>query len=692
MFRILYLLILLFSTTQALAQKAGYEKGLEHLESGNVRDALNQWIIAKDSLTAIDRTDFRIGSKFIEVVADTEMESIYPLASEIYFWGLQKQKIEPVKSELISEINRLQYIIPEDRFVEWKQLAESDDPNVIIQIKEFWQNIDPVYGTPMNERLIEHWERISYAKNNFTNNNSTAFGTDDRGMIYVKYGPPDKIESGSFNLDNSRIQFFSREVLRQQEEEIDIMGQDQASRRAGRGTMGAAINDYYLDNLSKSITDKVISHGISNNYEIWVYENQKMSLPENLIFIFGRDASTSQFGLLHSPENFIPMTAFRTQSIRNSGFQFNVGPLLQLSLYNDLKFTDDRFLDIYNDLFDYLMSTESIVSEEASNYLSFKYSDELSAMRNAAPENLSLYDTYLDNIGISYKSYHFFDDSLTPYEIIVLFSTPHETIIKDNSKFQRHYENYDPEYLLSHRLVAFDENLNTISDIRDYPAISFENDIIPGRFIPSSSVFKIPENADRETIKLFAQVINRSLLEFDSKNYHHSDFTTPSQVIATGNKTKEKSSRKFENTSQFMVSDVVFGYKSDFEIDDDQFFIPFHVPKENVITNNLDLHLLFEVYNIPRNEDGFYNFDVTYEVIPEQRSFFRRVFGGDASAEQTITITFESEQPRFKNNISVDISDYKTGSYTLSLTLSNDKISEELVRTLSFEVVDKQPE
>jgi GWxTD domain-containing protein len=682
----------LFTTSmQAISQDSSYEQGMDFLDEGNVKEALNHWIKARDSLKSINEADFRIGAKFIEVTVQSENKSLYPLATEIYMWGLQQQDIEPIENELISEVNRLQYIISEDQYEEWIQFIENHNPIILIQIKEFWQNADPVFGSSMNERLIEHWERIWHARKNFTQGNHTAFGTDDRGMIYLKYGEPDKIETGSFNLDNSRIQFFSREVLRQQEEEVDIMGQDQASRRTG-GVMTQAINDYYMDNLSKSITDRVVSYGISNKYEIWVYKNEKVNLPENLIFIFGSDASTGRFGLVQSPENFIPLNAYRVQSIRNSGYQYNVGPLLQLSLYNDLKFTDDRFLDIYNELFDYLMSSESIVTDGASTYLASKYADELSAMRNAAPENLSLYDLELDNIDLDYKSFQFFDESMDPYKIIILFSSPHESIIKDNSKFQDYFEENDPEYLLSHRLVAFDENLDLVSEIRDYPAVSFENDLSPGRFIPSTSVFRIPDETDSETIKLFAQVINRSLLDFDYQNYHHSDLTTPPQIISAGSKIFEKRTNTFENTDQFMVSDVVFGYRSDFEINDDnELFIPFHVPKENVITNDLDLHILFEVYNIPRNDDGFYQFELTYEVVPERKGFMSRIFGGKSSQEQNITLTFDSEQPISKNHISVDISGYRSGKYILTLTLTNSKTDEELVRELNFEVVDQRP-
>ncbi|MBN2366019.1 MAG: GWxTD domain-containing protein [Calditrichaeota bacterium] len=54
---------------------------------------------------------------------------------------------------------------------------------------EFWEKRDPLRITPANERLIEHYKRLEYARANYPGSNQT--GYDDRGHIYVKYGPPD---------------------------------------------------------------------------------------------------------------------------------------------------------------------------------------------------------------------------------------------------------------------------------------------------------------------------------------------------------------------------------------------------------------------------------------------------------------------------------------------------------------------
>ena len=75
----------------------------------------------------------------------------------------------------------------------------------MIEIKSFWVNIDPTPTTVTNERLLEHWQRIAHARKNFRNNKNTVYGTDDRGLIYVKYGEPERITRGS--LGTKRADF-----------------------------------------------------------------------------------------------------------------------------------------------------------------------------------------------------------------------------------------------------------------------------------------------------------------------------------------------------------------------------------------------------------------------------------------------------------------------------------------------------
>ncbi|RME01683.1 MAG: GWxTD domain-containing protein, partial [Calditrichaeota bacterium] len=57
-------------------------------------------------------------------------------------------------------------------------------------LKQFWRRLDPTPATPENERYMEHYKRLAYAREHYPSARSR--GYDDRGMIYIRYGPPDE--------------------------------------------------------------------------------------------------------------------------------------------------------------------------------------------------------------------------------------------------------------------------------------------------------------------------------------------------------------------------------------------------------------------------------------------------------------------------------------------------------------------
>lgn len=62
----------------------------------------------------------------------------------------------------------------------------------------WWRRHDPLPTTEENERLSEHLRRVHEATENFGSERRVA-GWDDRGKIYVRYGPPARRHSVQFN-------------------------------------------------------------------------------------------------------------------------------------------------------------------------------------------------------------------------------------------------------------------------------------------------------------------------------------------------------------------------------------------------------------------------------------------------------------------------------------------------------------
>jgi GWxTD domain-containing protein len=83
------------------------------------------------------------------------------------------------------------YIISDEERRAFRALQTDEERQQFIG--QFWLRRDPTPGTPANEAREEYYRRIAYANANFGDRVAPGWKTD-RGMIYIKYGPPDERE------------------------------------------------------------------------------------------------------------------------------------------------------------------------------------------------------------------------------------------------------------------------------------------------------------------------------------------------------------------------------------------------------------------------------------------------------------------------------------------------------------------
>lgn len=69
-------------------------------------------------------------------------------------------------------------------------------------IEQFWKRRDPDPKTPYNEFKEEHYRRIAYVNEHFTC--GIPGWKTDRGMVYIKYGPPDRIDDYTYGSGYDR--------------------------------------------------------------------------------------------------------------------------------------------------------------------------------------------------------------------------------------------------------------------------------------------------------------------------------------------------------------------------------------------------------------------------------------------------------------------------------------------------------
>jgi GWxTD domain-containing protein len=82
------------------------------------------------------------------------------------------------------------YIITDEERAALKNLQT--DPEREHFIEQFWQRRDPTPGTLENEFKEEHYRRIAYSNENYTDKNGLPGWKTDMGRVYITYGPPDE--------------------------------------------------------------------------------------------------------------------------------------------------------------------------------------------------------------------------------------------------------------------------------------------------------------------------------------------------------------------------------------------------------------------------------------------------------------------------------------------------------------------
>lgn len=83
--------------------------------------------------------------------------------------------------------------------VVYSMLKESNDdyPNIL---SSYWSKYDPNPGTVFNEVMAEYYNRVDYAIKEFKGIGKDDGAKTDRGVVYIKFGQPEKIERTSNSM------------------------------------------------------------------------------------------------------------------------------------------------------------------------------------------------------------------------------------------------------------------------------------------------------------------------------------------------------------------------------------------------------------------------------------------------------------------------------------------------------------
>ena len=101
---------------------------------------------------------------------------------------LRRELASPYRVWLTEDVA---YIISDEERQAFTRLSNDDERQSFVE--QFWLRRDPTPDTEENEFKEEHYRRIAYANERFAS--GIPGWKTDRGMVYIKFGPPDEIES-----------------------------------------------------------------------------------------------------------------------------------------------------------------------------------------------------------------------------------------------------------------------------------------------------------------------------------------------------------------------------------------------------------------------------------------------------------------------------------------------------------------
>jgi len=153
-----------------------YQLGYTYQKMGKYQEALRTFKRIKYIMPDYAKASIRLAEVYYEL-------GDYRSATDSYFEGIEK----------LQDREMLDYLFDEQKIIltpfELNQFESAPYELKKNLFKRFWKQRDPDPSTPENERLMEHFRRVRFARQNFHFTAPPYY--DDRGKIYIKYGPPD---------------------------------------------------------------------------------------------------------------------------------------------------------------------------------------------------------------------------------------------------------------------------------------------------------------------------------------------------------------------------------------------------------------------------------------------------------------------------------------------------------------------
>lgn len=625
------------------------QEGLTLEKEGKYEEALSAWA---RGFVNLEQPSFHIAQNYIRVATEREIEAAYETATDIYLWGLKAELEGNEYKALENEVEILAYIMDEELSKELKVLLQSKSPYLSERITQFWQFLDPTPSSIHNERLIEHWKRIAFIREEFKMGAKPPLETDIRGYTFLKYGPPDRVKAGILEATASEV------------ESVCIIMGDQTP----------ACNPTLMGEV-------IVANSPSPRYEFWVYYQPVGMGDQNLVIKFGESA-LGGFTKLKNVEEMIPQNLF-TLSNRfdkftlaggggriQAGRTLSPGMVLQYIYYQKLATVDKSIAQRFTE---FNTSWSGGNSSPSLGNLEKLKSDKLAVeLASISPKEISTAENEFPTIPINAYYYRMLDEQNQPYVYTFVESNPLEIFLNDvavNQDVMFESDGGDDENLLGyydykHGIQIFDkEGKRLVNTTQPVPLVvdTEENTL-------SSNVFRLKQSDQFGNIILYAELNN-----LFPKSSPRAPSIFPNSLRGMGKIETQLPEEIVYNEDELLMSDIVFGYQYREEVQEDALF-PFVVLNEKIIKKNEVIALYFEIYNLKADAQGDYFSTVEYEISPVRNLEWIR--GRDILTD--LKLNQQSSESRFIQNLEIVTQEFKEGDYRLIITIT-DEVSEEVI-------------
>ncbi|MCH8125587.1 GWxTD domain-containing protein [candidate division KSB1 bacterium] len=539
--------------SQLYANQDYFTRGLESKKNGDWQGALKIWWSAHYKLDKLGKVDPRIGIAFIELATEMKAQEYYNNASEIYLWGFSKPGMFEFPKTVKEEIDRLSPLLGEEAQATWQQTAKQQSLEICFYLRKFWLEKDSRPATRGNERLIEHWVRIAYARKHFGKNRNGVYGCDARGTIYVKYGQPGKKHKGMLGSSSAS--------------ELELM-RWVANLRARR---------------------KIKTEDLNPEYEMWIYNT--LGTEEHSVFLFANRFGTGSFGLVEGVESLIP----KKQSI------YQIMYYAELSLFNPI--FRERYFELEEIWNHQQMARER--GQPSGHYIRVlrtifyanKNNDRINPNYKFANLDNSDYEDLFGKIDIITHNIRLLDQKNQPRLAIIALSYPKFKPRKVSARSKKSLE--IPDYHLKHALIIRNESLEEIDRVEDLVPKGMDNiSVFMVNHLQANNHYSVSS----EAIGYYADSIAEGDRFSEEKN----------RLYAIG-KTFFKTRKPLAaNLDSLELSDWVLGVN--FPSENYKSHLPFPLVPAKQVSKQDPLQVYCEIYHLQKDAGGTAHYTLEFGI------------------------------------------------------------------------------